>query len=102
MFLPEHVADPAAGEDLQTAAALPHSEGDLCTQDTDSCKQLKSHSHSKVFLSRHFRNPDPDPKLPLTGTNLEQDPPAGGQMDKERGEEEIEQRRMARWRVEQA
>lgn len=31
VFLPEDVADPAAGEDLQTAATLPHPERDLCT-----------------------------------------------------------------------
>lgn len=58
VFLPEHVADSAAGEDLQAAAALPHSEGDLCTPATDS----------------HIN------ALPLTGRNLQRDPPAGGRM----------------------
>lgn len=32
VFLPEDVADSAAGEDLQAAATLPHPERDLCTQ----------------------------------------------------------------------
>lgn len=31
VFLPEDVADSAAGEDLQAAATLPHPERDLCT-----------------------------------------------------------------------
>lgn len=39
MFLPEDVTHSAAGEDLQTAATLPHSERDLCT-----------HTHTQMTL----------------------------------------------------
>lgn len=33
VLLPEDVTHPAAGEDFQAAATLPHPEGDLCRQD---------------------------------------------------------------------
>lgn len=36
VFLPEDVTDSAAGEDLQTAATLPHPERDLCTHETQA------------------------------------------------------------------
>lgn len=45
VLLPEHVTHSAAGEDLQTAAALPHAEGDLC-------RQTNGRIHTNVVLGR--------------------------------------------------
>lgn len=57
VFLPEDVTNSAAGEDLQTAATLPHPERDLCTQHTYTRKHvtvpetITNLSHFCVFIS---------------------------------------------------
>lgn len=51
VFLPEDVTDPAAGEDLQTAATLPHPERDLCTR-----KQKENETTRETTSVRAERN----------------------------------------------